>query len=288
MNLRRISARVAVAGATTALAAGALVGATGVAANAATVTNTYTCSLPNVYSGDFDLTVTGEIPVPQYWAGADVPPNLINVTASATVPADAAGLLGAAGVTGAKASDFAFALGSGSVPVPLEGDFQTSGGTTTWEATGSNTAFTTPNPGSYDAVMPSAFTMTTQQGDTDSVSLGCALKEGTTPQAITEGFVLLQQSSAMTAPKSATAKASKTAKVTVNLKSSSLGTAIKGAKVVAKEGSKTLGSAKTDKKGNATISLGKLKAGKHKVTFSYAGTKSMKASSAKTTVTSTK
>ena len=65
MNLRSIAARTVVAGATTALAAGALVGISTTAANAATVTNTYTCSLPSVYSGDFDLTVTGEIPVPQ-------------------------------------------------------------------------------------------------------------------------------------------------------------------------------------------------------------------------------
>jgi hypothetical protein len=55
MNLRHLTARTAVAGISTVLAAGALVGVTGTAANAATVTNTYTCSIPTLYSGDFAL-----------------------------------------------------------------------------------------------------------------------------------------------------------------------------------------------------------------------------------------
>lgn len=284
MNLRLITTRTAVAGATVALAAGALVGITSTAANAATVTNTYTCSLPNVYSGDFDLTVTGEIPVPQYWAGATVPSGLLNITAEATVPADAAGLLGAAGVTGAKSDDFAFALGNSPVPVPLAGDFETAGGATKWMASGVNDAFTTPNPGTYDALMPVAFTMTTMQGDTPSVSLGCVIKEGTEPAAMSEGFTLLKQASATTAPKAVSAKKGKAVKLAVSAESTSLGGPVNG-KVIAKEGSKVLDSA-TLKKGKATLDLGKkLKVGKHTITVTYKGLPSVSGSSAKSVVT---
>ena len=62
MNLRRISTRVAVAGVSTAIAAGGLVAATGVAANAETVVNTCTCSNAAVgITKDFDLTVDGAV-----------------------------------------------------------------------------------------------------------------------------------------------------------------------------------------------------------------------------------
>ena len=285
MNLRSISARAALVGATTALVAGGLVTATDVAANAATVTNTYTCSLPSVYSGDFDLTVSGDIPVPQYWAGAGVPEGLLNVTATATVPPDAAGLLGAAGVTGARSDDFGFALGDATVPVPLKGNFSSDGTTTTWQASGSNKPFVTPDPGTYDALMPAAFTMTTMQGDTDSVSLNCALKEGTEPQAITQGFTLLKQSSQTTAPKTVKAKKGKAAKLPVSVSSTSIGGPVSGGKVVAKEGKKTLATG-TLKKGKATLNLGtKLKKGKHKITVTYLGIPSVSGSSAKSTVT---
>lgn len=284
MKLRTITARAAVAGATTALVAGGLVATATVPANAATVTNTYTCSLPGVYSGDFELTVTGDLPVPQYWAGADVFAGLLVVTAEATVPADAAALLGAAGVTGAKSDDFGFALGTADVPVPIAGDFATEGGATTWKATGSNTEFTTPDPGTYDALMPAAFTLTTMQGDTPSVSLGCVLKEGTEPAAISEGFQLLKQSSE-TVAKNVTVMKGKMAVVPVSVNSTSLAGPVSGGKVVAKEGTKTLASAML-KNGKAKLELGKkLKVGKHKITVKYLGIPSVGGSTGKATVT---
>lgn len=286
MNLRRTTARLAVAGVSTALAAGALVAGTDVAATAATVTNTYTCSLPGIYSGDFELTVSGDLPVPQYWAGASVPQDLMTVTADATVPADAAGLLGSLGYTGAHSGDFAFKLGSGSVPVPLAGDFSSDGTTTTWHATGKNTAFTTPKPGTYDALLPSAFTLTATGGQMGDQSLSCVIEAGTQPGAIAQGFKLLRQSSQTTAPKSVKVKKGKPAKLATSVKSTSLGTPVTSGKVVAKEGKKVLGSGKLNRKGQAVIALGKkLKVGKHKVTVSFAGTPSIKGSSTKTTVT---
>lgn len=288
MNLRSIAARTVVAGATTALAAGALVGVSTTAANAATVTNTYTCSLPSVYSGDFDLTVTGEIPVPQYWAGAAVPAGLLTVTAEATVPADAAALLGAAGVTGAKSDDFGFALGTATVPVPLKGNFASEGGTTKWKAEGANLGFTTPDPGTYDALMPTAFTMTTMQGENPSVSLNCAIKEGSTPAAISEDFTLLKQSSKTeVVPTVIKVKKGKAAKIPASVSSTSMGGAVSG-KVVAKEGAKTVGSG-TLKAGKVVLNLGKkLKVGNHKITVTYLGIPSVNGSSDKVTVKVTK
>lgn len=284
MNLRRLTARTAIAGVTTALAAGALVGVSGTAANAATVSNTYTCSIPSLYSGDFALTVSGELPVPQYWAGAAVPAGLLNVTATSTVPADAAPLLAGLGYTGAKSDDFAFNLNGTSVPVPLTGNFATSGGTTSWNATGSNAAFTTPDPGKASAILPAAFSLTTTGGTSQPVTLACALKTGETAQTLAS-IDLLQQKSATTAPKAIKAKQGKAAKVNVAVKSTSLNTPVTTGTVVAKEGKKVVGKGKLSKKGIATIKLSKkLKPGKHKVTFTYAGTKSIKGSSAKSVV----
>ncbi|CAI9408433.1 Ig-like domain repeat protein [Nocardioides sp. T2.26MG-1] len=284
MILRSFTTRTAVAGAVTALAAGAMVGVATSPANAATVTNTYTCSLPSVYSGDFDLTVTGEIPVPQYWAGATVPAGLLTVTAEATVPADAAGLLGAAGVTGARSDNFGFALSTSTVPVPLKGDFVTEGGSTKWKATGANTAFTTPNPGTYDALMPAAFDMTTMQGDTDSVTLNCVLKEGTTAAAISSNFTLLKQSSkTVVTPTVIKVKKGKAAKIPATVSSTSLGGPVSG-KVVAKEGTKTLKAARL-KNGKVVLNLGtKLKLGKHRITVKYLGIPSVGGSSDKVVV----
>jgi hypothetical protein len=283
MNLRRLTARTAVAGVTTALAAGALVGLGTTAANAATVTNTYTCSIPSLYSGDFALTVSGELPVPQYWAGAAVPAGLLNVTATSTVPATAAPLLAQLGYTGAKSDDFAFTFGDTTVPVPLTGSFAASGGNTTWNATGANLAFETPAPGNTSAILPSAFTLTTSGGSSAPVNLNCALAAGQTAQTLAS-IDLLQQKSAVTAPKSVKAKAGKPAKIKVSVKSTSLNAAVTEGTVVAKKGKKTVGTAKLTKKGTAVLKVKKLKAGKNKLTISFAGTDSIAASKAKTTV----
>ena len=290
MILRSLAARATVAGVTTAMAAGALVGATTVAADAATAVNTYTCSIPSVYSGDFDLTVTGELPVPQYWAGAAVPAGLLSVTAQSTVPADAAGLLGSLGYTGAKSTDFAFKLGTGKVPVPLTGSFSTSGADTVWDAAGSNKAFITPAPGTYDAVMPAKFSMTTTGGSNPGQTLTCLLKSGQTPQAIAQDFKLNRQSSKTVSPSTAAVRRGRTAVLPVKVTSTSLsGAPILSGKVVAKEGGKVLG-AGTVKNGKAAVTISKritkkLKLGKHTLVVSYVGTPSVKPSSDKTILT---
>jgi hypothetical protein len=286
MNIRRITARTAIAGATTALAAGALVGISTTAANAETVSNNYTC-VNSIFNITFDIpmSVTGDLPVPQYWAGANVAPDLLNITAEATVDPAVAGQLSAFGVTHARADDYSIALGSSTVPVPIEGDFVTDDeGNVTWQASGANEAFTTPDPGVVDGSLPAAFTLTAESSAGD-VPFACTLGEGETASKLVNDFTLLKQSSSTTAPAKAAGKVGKAVKLPVSVSSTSLGGPVSSGKVVAKEGKKVLGTA-TLKKGVASINLGKkLKAGKHTITVTYQGIPSVGGSSAKTVLT---
>lgn len=285
MDFRTITARTVVAGATTALAAGALVGVTTVGASAETASSTYTCRAPaDAFVSDFAITVEGGLPVPAFWAGAPVPQGLVSITAKAPLTAEQAAALGSFGITGAHSDDFALGFGSSSVPIPIAGDFTTADGATTWSAKGANDPFTTPNPGPNDIVLPSAFTMTTENAGGDFLPLACAIKTGETPATLVAGYPLNQQLSAT----SAKAKNGKRPSIAVSVSSTSWGQTVATGKVVAKEGKKVVGSA-TLKKGKAVLVLSKkLKAGKHKITVSYAGTKSLKGSSAKVTVTKKK
>lgn len=277
MNLVRISSRLAATGAVTALAAAALVGVGATAANAATVTNTYTCSIPDIYTGDFPVTVTGELPVPSYFAGATVPAGLLSITVSAAVPADAQGLLSAFAVDNAKADNFGFALGSATVPAPIAGPFSEDG--TTWNATGANGAFTTPGPGHYDALLPTSFTLMTYSGENQVAPLSCVLKTGETPQVLTS-IDLVKQTSTTTTPAKVIVKKGKVAKVPAKV-AAQASTAT--GKVIAREGTTKLDTASL-KNGKAVLNLGKLKVGKHKITITYKGNPNVIGSSDKTVV----
>ena len=283
MKLRTITTRAAVAGATTALATGALVGISTTSAVAAEVTNTYDCT-NSIFAVSFEqpMTVSGELPVPQYWAGAAVPENLLNVTVSAPVDPAVAGMLAGYGVSSARADDYTIALGSGTVPVPISGDFVTEGESTTWEATGANEAFTTPDPGMTEGKLPEAFTLIAESSAVGDVPFNCTLQEGETAQTLASIDLLRQQSE--TIGKNVTVKKGKKAVVPVSVNSTSMGGAVSGGKVVAKKGSKTLDSANL-KNGKAKLDLGKLPVGKTKVTITYAGIPSVAGSSDKITVT---
>ncbi len=284
MNLRSLATRTAAAGAVSALAAGALIGVSTTAANAATVTDTYTCVMTGVYSGNFDMTVSGELPVPQYWAGAAVPAGLVNLTASATVPADAAALLGGAGVTGAKSDDYALTLGNGSVPIPISGNFASDGTTTTWQASGSNLDFVTGDPGVVDGFLPMSFTLQPTKADgTTFGSLTCTVTDAAPAEIVTDFPLLRQSSETVVTPTVIKVKKGKVAKIPATVSSTSMGGPVTG-KVVAKEGTKTLAKG-TLKAGKVTLKLPKtLKLGKHKVTVKYLGIPSVKGSSDKVVV----
>jgi hypothetical protein len=285
MNIRRITARTAIAGATTALAAGALVGISTTAANAESASSTYTCSAPaDAYVSDFAITVEGGLPVPAFWAGAPVPPGLVSIDVTSTLTPEQAAALGGFGITGAHSDDFTLGFGPTTVPLPVDGDFDSSSGSTVWTASGSNKAFTTPDPGAHDIVLPASFTMTTENSSGDFLPLACVVQADTTPSVLVSGYPLNQQLSQTTAK----AKSGTKPTIAVAVQSTSWGQTVATGKVVVKEGKKVVGKG-TLKKGKAVVTLVKsLKVGKHKVTVSYAGTKSLKGSSTKATVTKKK
>lgn len=278
-------ARLAATSAATALAAAGLVAAGSTTAHAATVTSTYTCSIPALmYVDDFPVTVTGQLPVPQYYADAPVPAGLLSISASAVVPDSAEPLLGAAGVDNASSSDFAFALGSGAAPVSVSGPVTLGSGdvASTWEATGSNAAFRTPKPGVYDILLPSSFSITVSDEAAPRATLNCVIKDGTAPAPLMEDFVLGQQASATTVePRVIKVRKGRAAKVPVAV------TRDVGAptgKVLAKKGTRQIGAARLDANGAAVIKLDVLKPGEHKVTISYPGNASVTPSKDQVTI----
>lgn len=271
MNLRRLSARTAAAGITTALAAGALVGLGTASAEAATVSNVYTCKI-DLLSTSFDttLTATGAIPVTQAYAGQPIPAGLIGLDVVATIDPAFAPTLAQFGVNSAKADDFALALGKGEVPIPLAGNIVTEGGATSWRATGKNAAFVLPGAGTAASAMPQAFTFTAATAAAGDVPIPCALKTGQTAQSL--GSVELAKQTTKT-----TAKAAKGKVVAMVKGNASVATS---GQVVVLNGKKVVGKANV-KNGKAVVKLKKLKKGTYKLVASFKGNDSFGASKSK-------
>lgn len=159
MKLRSITARAAVAGATTALIAGGLVAATGTAADAADASGDYTCAVPVLGDLTFPLSVSVPVP-PTAPAGYQAPAGLLTYTSAVTVPASAASLLGDFGVNGGTIDDFTMNLGSTVVPAPGTYTAGAPGedGSVVMAGNGANDAFSLPKAGSYAVTLPSSFT----------------------------------------------------------------------------------------------------------------------------------
>jgi hypothetical protein len=203
MNLRHLTARTAIAGVTTAMAAGALVGVTTTAASAATVSNTYTCTVLGSPT-DATLTVTGDLPVPQFAAGANVPAGLVNVTATVD---------------------------------PLSGPV--AGGA--WDGKGTNKAFITPDAGAaVAAMMPKSVTVTAVLPSGDA-PLPCVLKTGTTPATLAT-IKLIKQATVVTAPKAVKGKVGKATKFKATVAGDA--GKVRSGKLVAKQGKKVVGGGK--------------------------------------------
>jgi hypothetical protein len=282
MNLRHLTARTAAVGIAAVMAGGALVAGATTAATAESATTTYTCSNSDFgVSYDFAMTVTQTPAKPLAWAGQAVKQGALGkLTVSATVPAEAAGLLQVAGIDGAKSKNFALALGKGKAPFPISGKFVTAGESTTWEASGTNSAFSAPAPGAVTATLPAKFTIITTSAGTEGLQLDCSLTTGQTAGTLWSA-TLAKQTSKTTA-KSVSAKVGKTVKLPVTVKGNAGPAA---GKVVVAKGKKVLGKG-TLKNGKVAVNLGKkLKAGKYKLTVKYAGTPSFGASTGKATVT---
>jgi hypothetical protein len=280
MFVRRNLTRVAVAGVSTALAAGGLVGAASTSANAAEITGTYACSALGNPVGNFPLTVSVPLLPPTAPAGMPIPAGLLSATAGLVAPTT---LLTGAGIDGGSVDDFAMTIGSQSISAPLAvtGITDNGDGTSTIAAAGPNTAFRTPKAGTYAVKLPKAFTFSSTAGGTPSVPVDCA----TDAPATLGNIVLAKQVSVVTA-KGGTFKKGKVAKVPVKVVNdySTKGGPVPTGKVVAKEGKKVLGSAKL-KAGKAVISLGKkLSVKKHKVVVTYLGDSFTKAGKSKTVI----
>ncbi len=276
MNLRLISTRFAVAGVSTAVAASAMVGLASTAADAATGTATYTCTAVG-QSFDVPISATGNIPaaVP---SGFPVPAGLLPVTVDVTAPASVVGLLKSIGATelGMSSKNFNLSMGATKIPVvgisapdatiPDSGDMVlTSAGSTTGK-------FVVPKAGTYKVKLPSSvvLTLTTDSALAPSVDATCALKAGET--GIVTTVVVSKQGVTVTAVTPKPVAKNKVAKVPVKVKGQY---AAPTGKVVAKEGKRIVGTG-TLKKGKSTtsavtVTLKKLRPGKHTIVLKYSG-----------------
>lgn len=289
MNLRKISTRAVVAGTTTVLAAAALVGVNSTAANAATGTADYTCSIAG-QSVPLTVTATGDIPVNSLATGTVISGITIPVGLDFTVPAAvAAGLKSMAGVNhvGIAGSGFALALGtediaiSGVKTADPDGEGPKVAGDPAVEikdgqdlvlpTTGAITEVSTPAPGSYSISLPESFTvdLTTDSALVPSLpGVPCTLNAGEDPSIIP--FEVTKQGATVTGKAPGKVKKNKSFPITVTVKGNNIpATGL----VTATEKGKSLGKAVKLKNGKATITVKGLKPGLHTIDLKYKGDK---------------
>jgi hypothetical protein len=268
MNLRSISARAALVGATTALVAGGLVAATGTSANAVDNNTDYTCALTSPLQmdlGTFNMAISTPVIPPEATAGQSFPGGLLALTATLTIPAPTGASLANFGVDHADASDYAVTLGSSTIgaPIAFEEPTVNEDGSAVVPGAGVNKPFSLPPAGTYKAMLPKEFTLqteitTTPGGDPTPATIGCttATPGDLGSVKVTKGISSLK------------AKAAKKHKVNVTVVRLGDDVTPTG-KVVAKVGKKKF-TEKLDKKGKAVFTFPKSLKGK-KAVFSYKG-----------------
>ena len=277
MNVSRMTRRIAVSGVATAIAAGALVGASSTAANAAWGTNDYACVVPLVGAQTFSMKV--DVPlldsVPALAAGVPFNEGDLDVFNGGTpvvnlaigIPATVAPTVDGLGVTGLDSADLGLGFGPGSVPMKrfALGEF-TDGdaGSRVMHATATNGAFSTPRAGAYDITMPKAFTMVLHTTNAGDVPITCSTD---TPATI-KHFTITKNGSSTVAKAPTKVTRGTPAKVST-LVSSVFGPVPTG-KVVAKLGSKTVGTG-TLSAGKAVMKVAKLPVGKDTLKIKYLG-----------------
>jgi hypothetical protein len=283
---RRLGAVVA----TGALSAGALVGMTAPAANAATVAATYTCNFPSLGAKDIPVGITATLPSAAN-AGLDAPaiPVLLSVTLPADVVAAAKGLFGATTIGGfskdmvatlddlssSDAANLALQdVNFPQTPVPASGQTLTLNTPNPLATPGVVPASTVPvnlpGAGTYDIAVPSAFKFTaTKQGDVVMLAdVPCALKPGS-PASL--GSIVLAENESTTKAKptkKVTPFGQKTkVKVTVDADNE-----VPTGKVKVMKGQKVLGKGALNAKGKVKVTLKKaLPQGKTIVKVLYLG-----------------
>lgn len=278
MNVVRKSPRLVATAAATALAAAALVGLTSTTASATPVTNSYVCQNADVPGvGPWTVSLLSDAPIlngfPQIGAGTDVGAGLVELTNTFTIPQAAHDTLVAYGVEDLSFPDFAGTFGDATVDVlgmTAKVSEMTENGDGSWsfDSPGANAAFEVPAAGVYDVLSPAAFTLAATVG-ANQVPVTCTLTPDTSAGSYATIEVVKNASTASGKPVARTLKTTKVAKMKVTVDTA--GAQIATGKVIVKEGTQKLGSATLNDLGKATVAMGKLSKGKHKVKVIYKG-----------------
>lgn len=276
MKFTTLSRRTAAAGAASALVAGALVGATTTAAQAAPVTNTYNCNNPAV--GTFPVVLNSDAPgiegIPGASAGFAVPAGLLTVTNQFTIPEQVYNTLSGFGIENLTFPDFAGTLGSSSIPVAgmaVTVSGMTNNGNGTYssdpaEGSGQNETFETPAAGDYPVLSPEAFTINADLNGSP-VPVACTLASGA-PGAYDDSIVIAKNESATKVTSNSPVKKGDVAKIKAKV---SAANETPTGKVIFKKGTKKLGAVALNAKGIAILKTKALAVGKNKITTTYKG-----------------
>lgn len=275
MKFTTLSRRTAAAGAASALVAGALVGATTTAAQAAPIQNTYSCEGG---SGPFPVVLDSDIPTlagfPTVPAGFDVPAQALEVLNTFTVPSAVITTMEGFGITRLASPDFAGALGANEVAVDgveaaVASAVDNGDDTHSFDADGSNAAFEVPAAGSYDVLGPTDFVIEAYNASstTPVLTVPCTLASANGSYQAIE-VTKNDSESAATAVNSPVMKGD-VAKVKVKVKGADFETP--GGKVVLKKGTKTLDSGMLNAKGVVTLKFVAKTVGKNKLKAIYKG-----------------
>lgn len=253
MNLRKITRSAVVAGATTALAAGVLVGLTSTTATAATGTANYNCTngfttdvLPLTLSATADLTA-----FPPFATGFQVPEDIVGVEIGIDLSPEVVAGLKAQGINsvGATSTGMSFPFGSSaaalkgfnvpSAPLPATGGYS-------MKTTTANEQFALPEPGTLDLLMPTSFSLT----NVIPIPLDCTVA-GT--QGVVTTYTVVPQNAAVTGKAPKAVKKGQAFSVVASVVGDNKPAT---GKVSLKAGSKKVGTG-TLKNGKATIKLAK-------------------------------
>lgn len=267
-STRRLGAAVAAS----ALSAGALVAMAAPAANADMATNSYNCV--NAVAGTIPVTVATDVALPPTApAGFDVPVDLLDVKNKVTVPDQARELFTQFGVTSVDMTDFKLTLGeglvgAGSLAVAPTAFVSNGNGTSSADINGKNAAFATPAAGTYVVSAPTTYKLIATLSNGSNAEFVCT---GTAaPTSVGSITVAANAATVSAKATSKKVKAGKTAKVKVTVSADNEDPT---GKVVAMIGKKKVGKGTLNAQGKTVLKIKgkKLKVGKNKIKFSYAG-----------------
>lgn len=275
MKFTNLSRRTAAAGAASALVAGALVGATTTAAQAAPIQNTYSCEGT---SGPFPVVLDSEIPTlagfPTVPAGFDVPAAALEVLNTFTVPSAVINTMAGFGITRLESPDFAGSLGANEVAVDgveaaVSSAVDNGNGTHSFDANGANAAFEVPAAGSYDVLGPTDFVIDAYNDSSAEpvLSVPCTLSSANGSYQAIE-VTKNDSTSAATAVNSPVAKGD-VARVKVKVAGPAFQTP--SGKIVLKKGAKTLDTGMLNAKGIVTLKFVAKTVGINKLKTIYKG-----------------